>query len=236
MAERKTVKSRKGARRKLTYGSQARSAKYSAGRSMVRVSRGLGGSTTGWPRERWATLRYQSFPGNVATDVNGFATMSFRLNSVHDPDFSGAGHQPMGFDEYSAIYQQYTVTTCKAIVGSSCNSPMQIIMSPAVPATAATSGTTEMERSGAVTTLINPTTGNTGQICATYDVARVFGMTREKLMNANAFSGTPAASPSSSCYLNISCAALVPAVVAWYPSITLEYRVKFWDPKLLAQS
>ena len=31
------------------------------------------------------------------------------MNSVYDPDYSGAGHQPQGFDEYSALYNSYRV-------------------------------------------------------------------------------------------------------------------------------
>lgn len=37
----------------------------------------------------------------------------FRANSLYDPDFSGAGHQPMYFDEMSAIYNHWTVIGSK---------------------------------------------------------------------------------------------------------------------------
>jgi hypothetical protein len=32
-----------------------------------------------------------------------------RLNSLHDPDYTGVGHQPYGYDQVTAIYQKYKV-------------------------------------------------------------------------------------------------------------------------------
>jgi hypothetical protein len=36
----------------------------------------------------------------------------WRLNSLFDPDYSGTGHQPLGFDQWAAFYGSYTVTKC----------------------------------------------------------------------------------------------------------------------------
>lgn len=35
----------------------------------------------------------------------------FRVNSLHDPDYSGTGHQPLYYDEMSARYAYYTVVS-----------------------------------------------------------------------------------------------------------------------------
>ena len=37
----------------------------------------------------------------------------FVLNSLQDPNFTGIGHQPMGFDQYAAIYSHYRVYAVK---------------------------------------------------------------------------------------------------------------------------
>lgn len=39
----------------------------------------------------------------------GDAPFKFRLNSIHDPDFTSGGHQPRGHDQYQAIYSKYCV-------------------------------------------------------------------------------------------------------------------------------
>ncbi len=40
----------------------------------------------------------------------------FRGNSCFDPDFAVGGDQPLGFDEWSALYRRYRVIACKADV------------------------------------------------------------------------------------------------------------------------
>ena len=49
-----------------------------------------------------------SSTGSVA-----FTTHTFRANSVFDPDWTGAGHQPTRFDQLAALYQRYEVLKSK---------------------------------------------------------------------------------------------------------------------------
>lgn len=41
------------------------------------------------------------------------ANYVFSANGIFDPDFSGIGHQPMGYDEMSLIYSKYRVVRSK---------------------------------------------------------------------------------------------------------------------------
>lgn len=43
-----------------------------------------------------------------AAPLAGFA-WTYRLNSLFDPDFTGTGVQPMGYDQFSALYGRYAV-------------------------------------------------------------------------------------------------------------------------------
>lgn len=40
----------------------------------------------------------------------------FSCNGIYDPDISGTGHQPTGFDEFMAFYDHYRVISAKAFV------------------------------------------------------------------------------------------------------------------------
>lgn len=55
-----------------------------------------------------AKLRYVT-RGTLNPPAAGNAFHFFRANSVFDPDYSIGGHQPMGFDQYAALYNEYTV-------------------------------------------------------------------------------------------------------------------------------
>lgn len=59
-----------------------------------------------------AHLRYVT---SIALDAGaaGITNHVFRANSVFDPDESGVGHQPLMFDEYTVLYEQYRVLSAK---------------------------------------------------------------------------------------------------------------------------
>lgn len=43
-------------------------------------------------------------------------TYTFRANSLYDPNFTGTGHQPLGFDQWAGFYRHYVVIGAKCIV------------------------------------------------------------------------------------------------------------------------
>ena len=45
----------------------------------------------------------------VQTTTSGRYTQTFRGNGLYDPDYSGVGHQPRGFDQWANLYQAYYV-------------------------------------------------------------------------------------------------------------------------------
>lgn len=60
-------------------------------------------------------LRYaDNFTLNPTTGVIGVHT--FCANGLYDPNITGTGHQPMYFDTYSAIYDQYVVLGSKITI------------------------------------------------------------------------------------------------------------------------
>lgn len=70
----------------------------------------------GFPQTQMVKLRYVQ---EIKLDPLLSATIaqhSFRATSLFDPDASGVGHQPMGFDEWSLLYRKYLVVgaRCKA--------------------------------------------------------------------------------------------------------------------------
>lgn len=71
----------------------------------MKVRRPIGG----FPNSKTVALRYVTdFTLNPGT-APSTATQVFRINNLHDPDYTGVGHQPMFWDNYKAIYARYRV-------------------------------------------------------------------------------------------------------------------------------
>lgn len=72
------------------------------GRSIARLPIG------GYPKSMMMRLRYVT---SITVDAGGGALADhlFRCNGLYDPNYTGVGHQPLGFDQAMAIYDHYTV-------------------------------------------------------------------------------------------------------------------------------
>lgn len=69
----------------------------------------------GFPTSKLVRFRYvQEIQLNAG--VAGIATHLFRANSLFDPDFLLGGHQPMGYNEWMARYNHYTVIGSRCVV------------------------------------------------------------------------------------------------------------------------
>lgn len=47
--------------------------------------------------------------GQLNSALGAFVQQTFNLNSLFDPDRTGIGHQPLGFDEWKPFYNRYRV-------------------------------------------------------------------------------------------------------------------------------
>lgn len=60
------------------------------------------------------------------TVAGGLDDYLLNLNSIFDPDSTGAGHQPLGRDEWATFYGKYHVLSCSWDVWYSDNAPANI--------------------------------------------------------------------------------------------------------------
>jgi hypothetical protein len=70
------------------------------------------GIRIGFPAERTVTLNYVSVYAAYQAVAGVPDKQQYRLNSVFDPDYTAAGHQPMGFDQWAEYYNHYVVESC----------------------------------------------------------------------------------------------------------------------------
>lgn len=80
------------------------------------VNQAPGGAQTGvrvgFPVQRRVTLPYVGRFA-ISVTVGAINFQQFRLNSAFDPDYTGTGHQPMGYDQWAGFYNHYVVEHVK---------------------------------------------------------------------------------------------------------------------------
>lgn len=72
-------------------------------------------SGPGFPKKLQAVLRYCE-NGTTVSTLGVLANYAFRCNGLFDPNSSGAGHQPLYFDQFMAIYDHFTVMRSRIVV------------------------------------------------------------------------------------------------------------------------
>lgn len=79
----------------------------------------------------FTSLKYSQM---VAFSSAGVNTQTFRGNSLFDPDFTGAGHQPRGFDQLAVLYTRYKVhaSTMKCRISNDSSVPLVVTITPSI--------------------------------------------------------------------------------------------------------
>jgi len=60
------------------------------------------------PQNLKTTLRYRAMV-NIDPGAGALSYYVFRANGLYDPDYTGVGHQPLGYDQLGALYSHYVV-------------------------------------------------------------------------------------------------------------------------------
>lgn len=122
-----------------TQGSGAsKSSAYSRRRSyaLVRPPRSKGTSLKDWcdlglgfPKKVKVTMKYVAQVGLTLT-AGAAASYVFSCNGLYDPNITGTGHQPLYFDQFTALYDHYCVIGSKihvkVVAASDLNTPTLI--------------------------------------------------------------------------------------------------------------
>jgi len=180
----------------------------------------------------------------ILPGTSGIATSyQYRANSAHDPDYTGIGHQPLGYDEWSTFYDRYTVLGSKITVtvvptGASGSADTCICNLRVSEDTTTTGNMTELTEQGDTRYTIVTDSDNNGKVTLRkkFSPKRFFGV--NKVMDNDDLSAPIGANPVKEAYYTFSIASLSTAtsaaVVHCY--VTIEYIVAFTSPKPIGQS
>lgn len=162
----------------------------------------------------------------------------FNLNSLFDPDRTGIGHQPHGYDTLATLYNRYRVIKCDwSINFYSTVAPVRLAACPANEAIAPVNVSDLVE---------NPRTrwkvsipgGNTQTLKGSVYIPSLMGRTKTQYMADDRYQAPVTSSPNELAILNIFQADIGTDAPTSTVNcvITLTYTSEFFDVKNLARS
>jgi hypothetical protein len=180
---------------------------------------------------RYHETIYYTLSGAVSDDS------IFNLNSIFDPNRSGVGHQPQGYDQWSAFYGRYRVDACKVttrIIGSN-GDGLYITILGTNSTTAMADPIAAIESPLSTTGVYSPG-GPTITLSRHFDLAILNGVTKSVYKNDDRYQAIMGANPTETIILHVVASdAKLAAKTAVY-DVLLEYDVTMFDPVQLAQS
>lgn len=185
-------------------------------------------------------LRYStSFQVTASAGAIG-SIQVFRANDLFDPDYSGTGHQPMGFDQMMTWYNHFTVLRSKLVViakNLGTNSPTVCLRVDGdfAPITVIDR---IVEVGGCVIESLEATKqyGANKSLSITADIMKLQNVRRSAISSDPSLQGSAAASPVECTYFHVYAWDVQAVTTNVQFEATLEYEAVFSEPRVITQS
>lgn len=200
---------------------------YGGARSSALVTRPL------LPPSRRMSLAYAERVRLVESAALAGANWAFSLNSLYDPNVSGTGSQPVGFDQISAFYGQYRVwrVRVKITFSNLVTSTSFVGAFPTYQAVAPASPSAWFCQPYGKSDRVEPTSGvSTRVIYMDVDLPLILGLTRSQYDNDMDFVGTPSGSPTRAAILIVWMVGSSGTAASVDAQVQLEYQAQFSQP------
>lgn len=179
-------------------------------------------------------LRYCDYI-DLDASVGGTAVNTFRANGLFDPDLTGIGHQPRGYDEWMTLYQKYVVKKAKITVHGQLGASSGFDIQPII--LGVTTGTRQVTSGSDLRDLTEArySTFKTLNINSPAIVSQQFDLKNWKdsdIMADDAVHGTATTVPLEQFFFNVFMAPCRPTVDLLPNTVyvTVEYEVVLFDP------
>jgi len=176
----------------------------------------------------------------VALLTAGNIQYLFNANSVFDPNATGVGHQPYGFDQLSPIYNRYRVISCKYVVnayssagGTTGAIRFGTLLANEIPPI---NNMSELAENPRAQTRVQIVGGSTQTIKGKISIPSLMGRTKSQYMADDRYQALVTANPQELAYLAIYAQDMADAAATVTLAVTLEYTVEFFDPHPINQS
>lgn len=192
------------------------------------------------PTKLKVQLRY--FENNLTIDptAGGLADeYVFSANGLYDPNITGVGHQPLGFDQYMAMYDHYTVIASKITIfarNGDASYGQMVGVRYNDSATEESDSRVIIENGRCVYRLMDESAeGDACSVSMGLNIGKVLG--RKNVLDEDDLRGSSGANPTEQAYWHIFAfpdSAVDSASIRL--SVQIDYVAIFTEPKLLALS
>jgi len=195
-------------------------------------------STNVFPRRLVTKFKYNDNPAMAISAGAGITDYKFNLNGLYDPDSSGTGHQPYGFDESMALYSRYRVYKCSwrivmpTVATDTYHCTVVAINGNSTYSTQPFSRVAELP--SAVSRSIAPG-GNSVTFSGTCYLPKLNGIRPAEFKNDDRFIGTSGANPAEVQQLHI-CLTCEGSSMSFFPTVQLIYYAELLDVNIVPQS
>lgn len=197
-------------------------------------------STPLMPVSKWAKIPYYD-QNNFSTGAVASGGYVFTANGLWDPNITGTGHQPMGFDQIMVFYEHYTVTSSRITVNFFNNDADDSVVVGILLAPDANIETnfSKLNENGLLTKRwLNANSGNGNNKCTLTvraDIAKLNG--KNTVIDDDIFRGDATSNPTEQSYFHLFAYNQVTVnPVTVYFEVLLEFTVKFTEPRKVIQS
>lgn len=232
---RRNVSSTRRVRRKMPMRRKFRGRRKVVSRS--RIPRSL------VPKRFKRTMTYVDKIALNAPLAGGPQSWFFSCNSLYDPDRTGTGHQPRGFDEIMPMFDHYVVIGAKMVITAAARTDtagdaQQIVAIKIKDNPVASTNMVDLLENGDV---VYKTLGGANSSKGILQMSKSINpnkfLGRSKPMADPQLKGSVAANPAEECYFEIVTGAIGtgdPATIDIL--VTISYTAVFIEPKDLARS
>jgi hypothetical protein len=164
----------------------------------------------------------------------------FSANGMYDPDLTGTGHQPRGFDQLMLFYDHYVVTRARAkcrFFNASTSVPAEVFVTVRDNATPSTSYLDYLESSITKTVQLGVESASTATKTLEFDVDVGKFLGRRDPLSDPQLKGSTSSNPDEGCAFHIG--AFTPDVFTASSVlllVTIEYTCTLIEPKIVAAS
>lgn len=162
----------------------------------------------------------------------------FNLNSLFDPNRTGTGHQPLGYDQWATFYNRYRVLRvfARASVVNNGTIPVRFTLA----ATNSTTGLTVLnseEQPYSVSGIVGINTGaSVAEIGCIVNLPALNGRTPGQYSGSDNTAATFGATPAEQQILHFFAASIDGSNIVYQTNVRLVYEVELFDPLELAES